>query len=58
MGTCNQSAEEIKDDLRKFLIETSSGRGDITAEAIAEAWNKLSKEEEWGDYLKAYNNWD
>jgi len=58
MGTYNQSGEEIKDRFKKFLVEASSGEGYISAEAIADAWNEISKEEEWGDYLKASNTWD
>lgn len=57
MGTYNLSGEEIKDKLRAFLIETSSGEGDITAITMAEAWNLIAKEEEWGDTLEAKNDW-
>lgn len=53
MGTYGLSGEEIKDKFRKFLIQTSSGEGDISAQTIAEAWNSIAKEEEWGDRLEA-----
>lgn len=54
MGTYNISGEELKDDFKKFLAEQE---GDVTAETIAEAWNLISKEEDWGDSLTASNNW-
>ena len=54
MGTYGLSGEEIKDKFRKFLIDTSSGEGDIGAETIAEAWNMIAEDEEWGDRLKSF----
>ncbi len=51
MGTYNLSGEEIKEKFRSFLIKTSSGEGDITAQTIAEAWNLISKDCEWEDFL-------
>jgi len=52
MGTYNQSGEEIVDNLEQWLIE-QSGEGDIQAEAIAEAYNMLSKKQGWEDRLQA-----
>ena len=54
MGTYNQSGEEIVDKFEKFLQETSSGEGDISAEAIASAWNILATKWEWNDRLRFY----
>lgn len=54
MGTYGISAEEIKDDFRKFLMDQE---GDVSAETIAGAWNQISKEEGWEDTLEASAPW-
>ena len=51
MGTYNQSGEEIEDKFKKFLQDTSDGEGDISAQAIAEAWNFTAKKNKWVDRL-------
>jgi hypothetical protein len=55
MGTYSQSGEEIKEDFEKFLVDCSSGNGDISAEAVAEAWNKIAKRMKWSDRLVAFD---
>ena len=51
MGTYNQSGEEIQDKFETFLIEASCGEGDISASAVADAWNRLAKKHKWIDRL-------
>ena len=55
MGTYGITEEDIEEEFKDFL---HSQEGDVSAEVIANVWNKLSKKEEWGDYLKSYNTWD
>ena len=51
MGACYQTQEEFEEGFRKFLEEQTAGRGDISAEMIQDAWNKLADEFMWNDYL-------
>ena len=55
MGTYNQSGEEIEEKFLKFLKDASEGEGDISADAIAEAWNRIAKRMKFGDRLMAYD---
>jgi hypothetical protein len=54
MGTYNQSGEEIEDEFEKWLDEASS-EGDISAGAIAKAWNHIAKKHKWSDRLVAFD---
>lgn len=56
MGTYNLSCDEIIDSFENWLQETSLGEGDIGADVIAEAWNKLAKKYEWNEYLNVIEN--
>jgi len=54
MGIYNLGVEEVIEDFDVFLQRTSMGRGDISADVIANCWNKLAVKYEWSDRLKAY----
>jgi len=47
-----QSAEEIVDKFEKFLKDNAH-EGDISADAIAGAWNMIAYKQEWQDRLVA-----
>lgn len=51
MGTYGLSSEEIIETFDKWLKETSSGEGDISAQSIAGAWNKIAERMGWDDRL-------
>lgn len=59
MGTYGIPPKELIEPLMVFLQDQS---GDVTAEAFAEAiaiaWNKLSKKELWGDFLAIIDEFD
>ncbi|KKN08024.1 hypothetical protein LCGC14_1060900 [marine sediment metagenome] len=50
MGVYILSAEEIQDKFEKFLMKQN---GEVRADAIAKAWNKLARKWHWEDKLKA-----
>jgi len=52
MGTYNLGCDNIIDSFENWLRKTSSGEGDIGADVIAQAWNKLAKKYGWNDKLK------
>jgi len=56
MGQYSCSTNDILDAFESFL---TSQEGEISAEAIAGAWNKLAKEHGWIDrlYAKSNNGW-
>lgn len=49
MGTYNISPDELQDPLREFLL---AQEGEVTAEAMADAWNLLALREGWHDRLR------
>ena len=53
-GPCYQTQEEFEEGFRKFLEEQTSGRGDIAADMVQDAWNKFADELMWNDYLSHY----
>ena len=55
MGTFGLSSEDIEDSFLAWLEKASLGEGDISAEAIAGAWNKIAEKMEWEDRLKSYS---
>jgi len=48
MGTYNLSSDEMIDSFEKWL---TLQEGDVTAVELAKAWNKLSDQHGWNDYL-------
>lgn len=50
MGTYNIGADELEIALDKFL---QGLEGEVYAETMAEAWNKLAEKHEWDDRLEA-----
>ena len=61
MGTYGISGDEVLDgimhagEIITFEDFLQGLEGDVSAEAVAEAWNKLAKEHKWDDKLKAIN---
>ena len=49
MGTYNIEVDELEEKLEEFLREFE---GDVTGEAMIEAWNRLSKTYGWEDNLR------
>ncbi len=52
MGIYILSAEEIEEAFEEFL---DSQEGEIHADVIVEAWNKLSKRYNWSEEIKLKN---
>jgi hypothetical protein len=52
MGVYMIPADELVPMLEYFLQNTE---GDVTAQAMADAWNVLSEQYGWGEYLEAYD---
>lgn len=50
MGIYVIDGEELKDDFLNFLQDQE---GDVPADAVADAWNKIAKKEKWHDKLIA-----
>ena len=50
MGTYGLRAEEIIDAFEEFL---GAQEGDISANELAKAWNKLARKYKWNDKLIA-----
>lgn len=64
MGTYGINKDEFLDGHLRPTEEDCCGRygfedflkefeGDVSAQTVADAWNKLSKKHKWGDTLKA-----
>jgi len=53
MGTYGVRIEEIIEPFEEFL---RNQEGDVSAEVIANAWNKLAKKYKWEDKLCVFNN--
>ncbi len=66
MGTYGINTEEFIDGHLNITMNKNTNRygfidflgdfeGDVSAETIAKAWNKISKQHKWGDKLKVEN---
>jgi hypothetical protein len=55
MGTYVKDGLDIKDSLKEWL-EKNSDTGEITAQAVAEAWNYIAHDQEWDDRLIAIDD--
>ena len=51
MGNYNIELEKMICELEHFLRKLE---GDVSAEVMAKAWNKLAKDYKWSDRLKVY----
>jgi len=52
MGTYGISVEELYEAFNEFL---QNQEGEVSAEAVAGAWNKIAEEQGWIDRLEAFD---
>jgi len=51
MGSMNLGAEDFESSFKEWLQQQE---GNVTAEELAKAWNKIARKEKWHDRLQHY----